>query len=153
MKEILARVLLILSLPILQAAQEGEPTIVLPNPKLLTCRGTDCSKLWSTESTNNPVFPKQVILDTEQGCIYGMTAMYEKTVSFDELKGAIDEQYGKWALPGFDKSHTRLWRIEPEKYAIHLAVLDKRDEKRGVAEAGTKEVIFLAIGGRSACAH
>jgi hypothetical protein len=82
-----------------------------------------------------------------------MTAWYDRSVSVDDLAAAIDEQYGKWTVPHFEKGPLRLWRVEPENFAIQLAVLDKRDEKRGVAESGTKQVILLPFGGRSACTH
>ena len=153
MKMLLAAVVVVLSLPILQAAQDGKPTIVLPNPKLLTCKGADCPGLWLKESEHNAVFPMQLSIDTEQGCVYGMTARYDKSLSIDDLAAAIDEQYAKWIVPHFEKGALRLWRVEPEKFAIQLAVMDKRDEKRGIAEAGTKQVIFLPFGARAACTH
>lgn len=152
MKTLLAAIVLVISFPICQMAQEGKTGIVLPNPKLLTCRGADCSQLWQKQSADGAVFPKQLSIDMEQGCVYGMTARYDRSVSVEELTATIDEQYGKWTVPHFDKGPHRLWRVEPEKFAIQLVVLDKRDEKRGV-EAGTKELILIAFGGRSACAH
>ena len=153
MKTLLTAVAFVLSLPILQAAQDGKPAIVLPNPKLLTCKGADCPGLWSKESEHNTVFPKQLSIDTEQGCIYGMTARYDKSLSVEDLAASIDEHYGKWTVPHFEKGPLRLWRVEPEKFAIQLAVLDKKDEKSGVAGAGTKQVIFVAFGGVAACRH
>ena len=153
MQKIVAAILLALSLPFCQPAQEHKSIIVLPNPKLLTCKGADCSGFWSKESEHNTVFPKQLFIDTEAGCVYGMTARYDKSVSVDDLAAAVDERYGKWTIPHFEKGPLRLWRVESEKFAIQLAVLDQRDEKRGVAEAGTKQLIFLPFGGRSACTH
>ena len=80
-----------------------------------------------------------------------MTALYEKSASTDDLAAAIDQQYGQWTVPHFEKGLMRLWRVEPEKFSIQLVVLDKKDAKRRYAEAGTKQVIFIAFGGRSAC--
>lgn len=156
MKTLLPVIVLFISLlifPICQSAQESKASIVLPNPKLLTCKRAVCSQIWLNTSANNAFFPKQVIIDAEMGCVYGMTAVYEKTVSFDQLRSAIDDQYGKWVVPPFDKPPLGLWRIESEKFAIQLSVNDKKDAKRGIAEAGTKQVILIAFGGRSACAH
>jgi hypothetical protein len=152
MKTLLAAVLII-SAPVCSPAQQDKATIILPNPKLLTCRGADCSQLWSNSSANNTVFPKQLRIDVEAGCLYGMTAIYEKTISFDDMKSAIDQQYGQWKIPGFEKTQLGLWRVESEKFAIQLSISDKKDEKRGSGEAGTKVLIFLPFGGRSACAH
>lgn len=153
MRIVLVAIGLVISLPILQATHDGKPGIVLPNPKLLTCKGADCPGLWSKESEHNTIFPKQLSIDTEQGCVYGMTAWYDRSVSADDLAAAVDEQYGKWTIPPFDKGPHRLWRVEPEKFAIQLAVLDKKDQKRGFGEAGTEEMILIAFGARSACTH
>ncbi len=153
MKKFLAAMVLVFGLPICQLAKEDKATIILPNPKLLTCRSADCSQLWSEESTNtNAVSPKQLIIDSDHGCPYGMTAVYEKSVSVDDLRAVVNDRYEKWSVPGFEKSQLKLWRVEPEKFAIQLSVLDKNDEKKHVGEAGTKRLIYLAFGGRSACA-
>jgi len=80
-----------------------------------------------------------------------MTALYDKSVSVDDLKTAIDERYEKWAHTDFANSPVKLWRVEPEKFAIQLSVAGKEDEKKNIAEAGTKRAIYIAFGGRSAC--
>ena len=153
MKKLLVVTLFVICLPISQAAKEDKATIILPNTKLLACKSAQCSQLWSEQPAHtNTVFPKQLIIDSDQGCPYGMTAIYEKLVALDDLNAAIDDRYGKkWTVPGFEKPQHRLWRVEPEKLAIQLVVLDKKDEKSGFAEAGAKEVIFIAFGGRAAC--
>jgi len=81
-----------------------------------------------------------------------MTAVYDKEISADDLKKAIDERYEKWAVPGFEKSQLKLWRVEPEKFSIQLSVSDKNDEKKRFREAGTKQLIYITFGGLSACA-
>jgi len=154
MKKLLAVLLLTLSLPICQSAKEDRAIIILPNLKLLRCKSAECYQLWSEQLAHaNAVFPKQLIFDSDQGCPYGITAICEKSVVLDDLNAAIDDQYGKWKVSGFEKPQHRLWRVEPEKFAIQLAVLDKKAETRGLGEAGTSQVILLAFGGRSACAH
>jgi hypothetical protein len=82
-----------------------------------------------------------------------MMVLYDKTIPADDIKAAIDERYGEWALPSNRDASVpvKLWRVEPEKFAIQLSVADKKDEKRNVAEAGTNLAIYLAFGGRSAC--
>ena len=153
MKRVIAAVVLMLGLAYCQTAKEENASrVVLPNPKLLRCRSADCFQLWLEKSTeSNAVFPKQFIIDMNQNCLYGMSALYDKSISLDEVKAAIDKRYGKWALPGFEKSAMRLWRVEPEKFAIQLSVADKTDEKRNIADAGTKQALYIAFGGKSAC--
>ncbi len=153
MKKLLAVMLLVFSSPIFHVAKENKATIILPNPRLLTCRSEGCSPLWSEKSANaNALFPQQLIIDADRGCPYGMRASYEKSVSIDDLAASIDVDYAKWAVPAFEKGPLRLWRVEPEKFAIQLVALDKKDEKRGFAEAGTKQLTLIAFGGRAACA-
>ena len=72
-------------------------------------------------------------------------ARYDKSVSLDDLKAAIDERYGKWSVSGFTSGSVMLWHVESEKFTIQLAALDKRDERREGVEAGTKSVIYLSI--------
>jgi len=134
------------------ATEENGSNIVLPNPKLLRCKSSDCSQVWLEKSAEtNAVFPKQVSTDMNQSCLYGMTALYDKSIPLDDIKSAIDKRYGKWAVPELANSPLKLWRVEPQKFAITLSTADKKDEKRNIAEAGTKQALYVAFGGRSAC--
>jgi len=153
MKRVLAAVILTLGLAYGQTATEEKGShIVLPNPKVLRCKSSDCSQVWLEKSTEtNAVYPKQVIIDMNQGCLYGMTALFDKSVPLGDIKAAIDERYGKWAVPEFVNSPLGIWRVESEKFAIQLSVATKKDEKRNIANAGTRQAIYLAFGGRSAC--
>lgn len=152
MKRVIAATVLMLGLVHLQIADEKNASrFVLPNPELLRCRSSDCFRLWSETPESNAVFPKQVIIDMTQSCIYGVTAQYDKSIPVKDIRSAIDERYAKWTKPDFANSPLQLWRVEPEKFAIQLSVADKGDEKRNLAEAGTKQVIYIAFGGASTC--
>ena len=151
MRKILAAMVLVFFLPNSQPAKEDSSAIVLPNPKLLTCKFADCSQLW-LNSVGATVFPKQLIIDSNQHCVYGITAIYDKEISAHDLKKAVDERYEKWALPGFEKSQLKLWRVGPEKFSIQLSVSGKNDEEKHFREAGTKQLIYITFGGLSACA-
>jgi hypothetical protein len=155
MKRLIAATVLMLGLANCQTAQqEKDRGLVLPNPKLLRCKSSDCFQLWSEAPTKeNAVFPNHLTIDMKQNCLYGMTALYDKSVPLVDVKAAIDEHYGKWAYEKNDDvaMPVKLWRVEPERFAIQLSVADKRDEKMSIADAGTKEVIYIAFGGRSAC--
>ncbi len=155
MKRLIAAVLLTLGLANCQTAkEENRSHLVLPNPKLLRCSSSDCFLLWMEKPAEaNAVFPKQTIIDMNQNCLYGMRVSYDKSVPLADVKAAIDERYGKWAYPKNDDATmpVKLWRVESEKFAIQLSVADKKDEKMNIAEAGTKEAIYIAFGGRSAC--
>jgi len=57
-----------------------------------------------------------------------MTALYDRSLPLDDVRAAIDERYGKWAIPEFANSSIKIWRVEPEKFAIQLSVASKKDE-------------------------
>jgi hypothetical protein len=153
MKRVFAAVVLMLGLAYGQTAkEENRSRIVLPNASLLRCKSSDCYRMWlENPAETNAVFPKQVSIDMNQSCLYGMTALYDKSIPLDDVKTAIDGRYGKWAVPESVNSPLRIWRVEPEKFAIQLSVASRQDEKLNIAEAGTKQAIYIAFGGKSAC--
>ena len=153
MKRAFAAVVLMLGMAHGQTAkEENRSRIVLPNPKLLRCKSSDSYQLWLENSADtNAVFPKQVSIDMNQNCLYGIRAIYDQSVSLEDIQAAVNERYGKWAVTELTKTQLRVWRVEPEKFAIQLAAFSKKDEKRNLGEAGTKEAIYIAFGGRSAC--
>jgi hypothetical protein len=118
--------------------QAGESTrrIVLPNPQLIHCRSAQCSKLWKEQSSDEGwVLPAQIRLDTVNDEITGLTAVYEKSVSTQEIRAAIDSVYGKSRVAsGSDKLW--LWRVEPQQIAIQLTA-----EKNG-----ENQLIYLKFG-------
>jgi hypothetical protein len=119
-------------------AQVGGSTrkIVLPNPQLIHCRSAECSQLWKQDSGDGgAVYPAQVLTDFVNGEIVGLTAVYDKSISTQELRAAIDTLYAKWKFPP-DSSSPFLWRVTPEQL---VAQLSDRDD-------GTKLLIYLKIG-------
>jgi hypothetical protein len=110
--------------------------IVLPNPQLIHCRSAECSQLWKQDSGDGgAVYPAQVLTDFVNGEVVGLTAVYDKSVSTQELRAAIETLYAKWKFP-LDSSSPFLWRITPEQL---VAELSERDD-------GTKMVVYLKIG-------
>jgi len=149
---------------------ENASRIMLPNSKLLGCRSSACFQLWQDSPAKaDAIYPRQVIIDIFGNDTYprGILALYEKSVSVDDIKAAIDQRYGKWALADFATSPVKLWRVEPEKFAVQLAVTDDRTkeatrdevrsfalsqaiehtERSNVAKGGIKQVIYLAFAG------
>src|SRR5689334_19119377 len=94
------------------SAQAGNGTrkIVLPNPELIHCRSAECSQLWKQDSRDSGVvYPAQVLTDFVHGEVVGLTAVYDKSISKEEIRKTINALYAKWErLDG-------LWRIEPER--------------------------------------
>jgi hypothetical protein len=93
------------------SAQAGDRTrkIVLPNPELIHCRSAQCSQLWKQDSGDGGVvYPAQVLTDFVNGEVVGLTAVYDKSISEDEIRSAIDALYPKAAMSGLPG----LWRVE-----------------------------------------
>jgi hypothetical protein len=68
-------------------------------------------------------------------------ARYDKSVSEEELRAAINDRYGKWAvLRG-------VWRVESEGFVIQLATVNKEMGRDSNEEVGTKHVIYIALKG------
>ena len=106
--------------------------IVLPNPQLIHCRAVECSQLWKPASGDGAlIYPAHVMTDLVNGEIVGLTAVYDKSVSENELRAGIDALYKKWSLRDMP-----IWRVETEQVAISIAD----------GSAGAKEVIYLKFG-------
>lgn len=150
-KKIAAVILLLCPLSLSDARGQDHDTLILPNANLLRCNSSDCFRLWPDATEQKGVFPKQMTIDMDHGCVYGMTALYDKSISFDQVNAAINDRYRQWFSTDGSSPALHLWRVEPQKFAIQLHVADTKDEKRNLAEAGTKQVIYIAFGGRTAC--
>jgi hypothetical protein len=123
---------------LLAGAQAGERTrnLVLPNPKLIHCHSAECSQLWKQDSNDGvTVYPAQVLTDVVDGEVVALTAVYDKSVSRQELQVAIDTLYAKWKVE-LHGGRLSLWRVESEQLAVSLADGDN----------GTKQVAYLKFG-------
>ena len=103
-------------------AQAGSITrkIVLPNPQLIRCRSAACSQLWKQDSDEGDlVYPAQVLTDFVKGEVVGLTAVYDKSVSTEEIRAAINRFYGNLP-PVIHSDSMSTWRIEKEQFAISI---------------------------------
>lgn len=107
--------------------------IVLPNPQLIHCRWAACSQLWKQDSADGGVvYPAQVFTDFVNGEVVGLTAVYDKSISEEEIRSAIGTLYPKAETPGLPG----MWRVEAEQLVIQLS--QRKD--------GIKQLIYLKIG-------
>jgi hypothetical protein len=120
--------------------------VVVPNSNLMRC---SMAQLWSEDKVQTGrVYPVQPILDRfdKNGCPQGVVALYDKTVSVDEIKASLDQRYGRWAMSHYETSAVKLWRVEPEKFSIQLATIgDSPKNMTAVGEKGMKQVIYLSF--------
>lgn len=108
----------------------GPQGVVLPSPQLIRCHSVECSQLWSTNG--RPAgYPAQVLTDVVNGEVVGLTAIYDKSVSVEELRSAIDTLY-----PKAERLPPGLWRVKAEQLVIQL--YERKD--------GTKQLTYLKIG-------
>ncbi len=117
-------------------AQAGDSTrkVVLPSPQLVHCRAAECSQLWKQDSSDGGiVYPAQILTDFVNGEVVGLTAVYDKSVTTEEIRTAINALYSKWTVSGL----TNTWRVDPEQLLI--SVYDGKD--------GAQQVTYLKIGG------
>jgi hypothetical protein len=133
-----------------QGKPETGKHVVLPNAKLLRCVSLGCSQLWQDKAPDeNDIYPKEVTVDLPGGtpCPLGVMAYYDKSVSLDDLRAAIDLRYGKWAKASNDTSPVKLWRVESESFSIQLSNVNPRDAKISGdnLEVGTKTVVYMAF--------
>lgn len=144
--------MLMLGLPHSQAARaQNSDGLVLPNPNLLRCSSFDCFQLWSETTKQKDVFPMQIIIDMDHGCVYGLTALYDKSIPLEQIKSTIDNRYKRWAVKDLSNSALHVWRVEPDQFSIQLSVAGRNDERRNIAKAGTRQTIYIAFSGKSAC--
>lgn len=116
-------------------AQVGDSTnhIVLPNPRLIHCHSGECSQLWKHDpGDGRTVYPSQVLTDLVDGEVVALTAVYDKSVSTQELQAAIDALYAK-SKTDMHGGRLSLWRVESEQVAVSLA--ENAD--------GTKQLAYL----------
>jgi hypothetical protein len=148
------------------ARRDAEPgaSLVLPNHQLIGCISAHCQDLWEPGAPRlDASYPVSISLDVRHGCPFGLVARFDETVSLEAIKSAIDQRYSKWALPDNNNAATpvKLWRIEPEKFAIQLAVVEESNEnmtlgqslaqplptvgKTKVRASGPKQVIYYDV--------
>ncbi len=110
--------------------------VVLPNSKLIGCKASACSQVWQDIPTDAAaIYPHNISIDIENGAVLGIVALYDKSVSVADIKASIDDHYGKSTyVIDNETSPVKVWRAEPEKIAIQLAVEDD----------GMKQVIYLS---------
>ena len=121
-------------------AGSSKRKVVLPNPQLIHCRSAGCAQLWKQDSPDGgAVYPAQILTDFVSGEVIGLTAVYDRSVSEEELRAAIYKLYGEQP-PTFQGTAMSAWRIEAEQLAISISD----------GTNGAKKVIYLKFGALSA---
>jgi hypothetical protein len=118
------------------AKHASGPYVVLPNSKLIGCKGSDCSQVWQElRPETAAIYPHNINIDIENGAVLGIVAHYDKSVSVGDIKASIDDHFGKSTyVIDNETSPVKVWRVDAEKISIQLSEED----------TGMKEVIYLS---------
>ena len=128
------------------------PAVVLPSPELLRCSAPECQQVWRTSASPGAIYPHQVAIDfAPNGCVYGFVAYYDASVPLDSIKAALDQKYGEWESRDSKNPNFLYGFVDSLKFGIVLSAAGKKNEKYGL-EAGTKQLVYIAVGGPKACA-
>lgn len=95
--------------------------VILPDPKVIRCGPSNCPSVLPDGKDPRVVYPWQVSLDYNNGSVIGLTALYDDPISLSDVRAAVNEHYGTFALKSNGKTLENLWRVEPEKLAISLS--------------------------------
>ena len=61
--------------------QKSGGHVVLPNSKLIGCKGSGCSQLWQATRDAAAIYPHNLSIDIEDGAILGIAVHYDKSAS------------------------------------------------------------------------
>jgi len=69
-------------------------------------------------------------------------------VPTEEIRAAIDQKFGKWAAAANSDPSVlvKLWRVEPQKFAIQLAPVDKKGELMTLGQALSQPLTDKRVG-------
>ena len=99
--------------------------VVLPNNQLLGKDATTSEALFPATDAKSPIFPSSIQLDIQDGKIRGLIAKYQKGISYQVVKDAINQHNQKWQIPDTSAQSNKdidmtLWRNEDERVGMQL---------------------------------
>jgi hypothetical protein len=123
-----------------QAKDQLVKRVILPNIELIRCMTADCFQLLQNEPPRpGDIYPEHIdVAFLDRWCPFGLTARYNKAVSFDDLKVALEKRYGKGATKNWTDIPSVIWEVEPAHVIVELKVVDKRMSQKEPLEEGTK---------------
>jgi hypothetical protein len=127
-----------------QDKPKGGRHVILPNPKLVRCASIDCYQLWSGKAPERgDIYPVRVeIALLDKPCPFGLTAIYDKSVAFEDLQAALEAQYGKGTPEHWTNAPLMIWQVNDGDFMIVLDMADEEIAKARRVDVGTKELFF-----------
>jgi hypothetical protein len=153
MKSILLGALLVTSICSMSSGQtksQSTKHVILPNIKLVRCMTSDCFQLLQNEPPRpGDIYPEHIdVAFLDRWCPFGLTARYNKAVSFDDLKDALEERYGKGTAKNWTDASVVVWEVESAHLVIQLDITDKRMAQIQHVEEGTRSVHYDDVSGK-----
>src|SRR5277367_538074 len=74
--------------------------VILPNINLIRCMTSDCFQLLQDGPPRpGDIYPEHIdVAFVDRWCPFGLTERYNKAVSFDNVKAALEKQYGNGSV-------------------------------------------------------
>ena len=134
----------VFSISCVQARGQSAKRVILPNIKLLRCMTSDCFQLLQDEPPRpGDIYPEHIyVAFLDRWCPFGLTARYNKAVSFEDLKSALEKRYGKGTVKNWTDAPLVIWDVEPGHLFIQLDVTDKRMAQNQHVPEGTKSIHY-----------
>lgn len=127
-----------------QARQQSSSRVILPNTKLVRCMASDCFQLLQDDPPRpGDIYPEHIdVAFLDRWCPFGLTARYNKAVSFDNLKAALEKRYGKGTVENWPHGPAMTWQVESDHVFIELEIADKQMAQNQHVEEGTKTIHY-----------
>jgi hypothetical protein len=126
-----------------QAKPESGRRVILPNPKLIRCVSLDCYQLWEDKAPRaGDIYPVGVEVGLPgKHCPFGVSAVYDKSVSFADLQAALEARFGKRTPEHWTEASVMVWQVGDD-FMIVLDEADRKIAKSRQVDVGTKEIFI-----------
>jgi hypothetical protein len=126
-----------------QAKPETGRRVILPNPKLIRCVSSDCYQPWEDKAPRaGDIYPVRVEVGLlGKHCPFGVSAVYDKSVSFEDLQAAIEVRFGKGTPEHWTEAPLTFWQVSDD-FSIVLDTADQTISKSRRVDVETKELFY-----------
>jgi hypothetical protein len=147
MKPIIVTVLLLAGISSASSGQiagRADKRVILPSIKLVRCMTSDCFQLLQDDPPRpGDIYPEHIdVAFLDRWCPFGLTARYNKAVSLEELKAALEKRYGKGTTENWPNGPAVTWEVESAHVLVVLDTADKRMAENQHVEEGTKSIHY-----------
>jgi hypothetical protein len=138
MKTIIVTVLLVAGI---SSASSGQ---IAGRPDKRVILTSDCFQLLQDDPPRpGDIYPEHIdVAFLDRWCPFGLTARYNKAVSLEELKAALEKRYGKGTTESWPNGPAVTWEVESAHVLVVLDTADKRMAENQHVEEGTKSIHY-----------